>query len=109
MVDCDYFEIIEWDEETEQIYNAMCSMPSPCWPNCGSCVDRKPYIEAPGSTVCMQRWLLGKNIVLTRGDVDILDGSGCWVKTSFSLGVMLISLMVVGAGTYVLTLIWIPR
>jgi len=75
MVDCDYFECIEWDEESGEVYNAMCSRPSPCWPNCGSCVDRKPYIEAPGSTVCMQRWLLGKNIVLTRGDVDILDGS----------------------------------
>jgi len=80
MVDCDYFEIIEWDEETEQIYNAMCSMPSPCWPNCGSCVDRKPYIEPvpvpttppnPSDKVMLNTQL----IALTQGDVDILDGS----------------------------------
>lgn len=44
-VDCDYFEIIDWDEGTNEVIHAVCSMPSSCWPNCGSCGDRVPYRE----------------------------------------------------------------
>jgi hypothetical protein len=42
-VDCEFFEIIEWDEETNEIYNAVCTMPSPCWPNCNKCQHKEEY------------------------------------------------------------------
>lgn len=74
MVDCEYFEIIDWNEDTNEIYHAVCTMPSACWANCGSCTDRVP-VQPSDSHVCMGRWIFGKTITLTRDDVDILDGS----------------------------------
>jgi len=74
MVDCEWFEIIDWNEKTNEIYHAVCSMPSSCWANCGSCTDRVP-VQPSDSAVCMSRWILSKTITLTRADVDILDGS----------------------------------
>jgi hypothetical protein len=37
MEDCAYFEIIDWDEDTDEILYAVCGLPSPCWPNCKNC------------------------------------------------------------------------
>ena len=77
MVNCEFFEIIDWNEETQEIYHAVCTMPSPCWPNCNKCQSRVEYRDVEyGNKVLMERWLLGKHITLTQGDVDILDGSG---------------------------------
>ena len=78
MVNCNYFEVIEWDEKTQEIYNAVCTMPSPIWPNCNRCQHREEYRDignVPGDTVRMQRWANGKQYTLTQGDIDILAGS----------------------------------
>jgi len=81
MVDCDFFEVIEWDEESGEIYNAVCMMPSPCWPNCNRCQDRAEYrdirekSDVAYSTVRMQRWINGKHYILTQSDIDVLSGS----------------------------------
>jgi NAD-dependent dihydropyrimidine dehydrogenase PreA subunit len=73
MVDCDYFEVIDFDEETGQVIHAVCSRSSSCWANCGSCVDRKPYLAFTPSYnhVLME----SKEATLTQGDVNVLDGS----------------------------------
>lgn len=68
--DCEFFEIIDWDEETQEIYYAMCTRSSPNWANCNSCTDRIPGPQ-PDSAVLLSR----EGQVLTRADVDILDGS----------------------------------
>lgn len=83
MVDCDYFECIEWDEERGEVYNAVCTRPSPCWPNCGACVDRKPYMDSIAEV--QEASMLGTykphalmesiEAKLFQSDVDILDGS----------------------------------
>jgi hypothetical protein len=49
MPDCDFFEIIDWDEETNEIYHAVCTMPSPCWPNCNKCKDKVEYNNMEGN------------------------------------------------------------
>jgi hypothetical protein len=68
-VDCESFEIIEWDEETNTIYNAVCTMRSPEWPNCNRCKSRVEYREDDHS-------LLSSDMAdLTQADVDILTGS----------------------------------
>jgi len=82
VVDCEFFEIIDWNEETNEIYNAVCTMPSPIWPNCNRCQHREEYMEdapkpvpttppSPSDKVLLKTQL----IKLTQGDVDILDGS----------------------------------
>ena len=83
MVDCDYFECIEWDEESGEVYHAVCTMPSSCWPNCGSCVDRKPYMDIIAEV--QEADMLGTykphvlirtiEAELLRSDVEVLDGS----------------------------------
>ena len=83
MVDCNFFEVIEWDEDTDEIIHAVCTMPSPHWANCGSCTDRVPYKEQ--AALLQEADMLGlyKPPVLMRGagaalwqsDVDVLDGS----------------------------------
>ena len=44
MVDCDYFEVIDWDQDTNEIYHAVCGKSSACFPNCNSCNERVPYL-----------------------------------------------------------------
>lgn len=34
-----------------------------------------PMEDVPGDTVRMIRWMCGKQITLTQGDIDVLDGS----------------------------------
>jgi hypothetical protein len=79
MVDCEFFEIIDWDESTNEVIHAVCTMPSPTWPNCNRCKDRMEYSDveedASGNTIRMVRWVLGKQHTLTQGDIDVLDGS----------------------------------
>ena len=83
MVDCNFFEVIDWDEDTNEVIHAVCTMPSPCWANCGSCTDRVPYREH--AALLQEAKDLGtyKQPVLMRSieaalwqsDVDVLDGS----------------------------------
>jgi len=85
MVDCDYFEVIDWEEDTNKIIHAVCSMPSPCWPNCGSCTDRVPYKYKENAALLQEADMLGlykppvllrsKAAALWQSDVDVLDGS----------------------------------
>ena len=42
-VDCEFFEIIDWDESMNEVLYAVCTMPSPCWPNCNRCQDKVEY------------------------------------------------------------------
>ncbi len=70
MVDCNFFEVIDWDENTEKIIHAVCTMPSPCWPNCGSCTDKEQF-TMPGDHSLISSAIED----LTQGDVDILSGS----------------------------------
>jgi hypothetical protein len=78
VVNCEWFEIIDWDEETQEIYYAVCSMPSPCWPNCNRCQSRVEYKdvaeeeETPNNNILMRG---AHGAVLLRSDVGILDGS----------------------------------
>jgi hypothetical protein len=65
---CEYFEIIDWNENTQEIYHAVCTTSSTNWPNCGSCEDK---VECAGG----KELLSNKQTKLTQGDVDILDGS----------------------------------
>jgi hypothetical protein len=44
-VGCDFFEIIDWDESTNTVLHAVCTMPSPCWPNCNRCQDKVEYAD----------------------------------------------------------------
>ena len=41
--DCDYFEVIDWDEETNELIHAVCSISSKDWPNCNKCQQRVEY------------------------------------------------------------------
>jgi len=83
MVDCDFFECIEFDEESGEVYNAVCTMPSPCWPDCGSCMSRKPYMDTIAEVQEAEQLgtyrphVLMQSIEadLLRSDVDVLDGS----------------------------------
>ena len=82
-IDCNWFEVIDCDEDTQKIYHAVCSMPSTCWPNCASCTDRKAYKdvvaevqEADALGVCTPTVLMRSNsAVLMPSDVEILIGS----------------------------------
>jgi hypothetical protein len=78
-VDCENFEIIEWDEETQEIYNAVCTIHSPCFPTCDGCSSKVAYLPAPVPTTPAAPTptsLLHTQLVsLTQGDVDILNGS----------------------------------
>ena len=83
MVDCDYFEVIEWDEDTQEIYNAVCTMPSPCWPNCNRCQHRMEYRDVAAKlqeadaigTYKPTTLLSSAAAELWQSDVDVLDGS----------------------------------
>ena len=44
-VDCEFFEIIDLDEHTNTVIHAVCSMPSPCWPNCNRCLKKMEYAD----------------------------------------------------------------
>jgi hypothetical protein len=69
MPNCEFFEIIDWDEETNEVLHAVCTMPSPCWPNCKKCKSRMEYREDDHS-------LLSSDMAdLTQGDIDTLTGS----------------------------------
>jgi hypothetical protein len=73
MVDCDYFEVMDFDEETGKVIHAVCSISSSCWANCGSCVDRKPYLAfTPSYNHVLMN---SKEAKLTQGDVNVLEGS----------------------------------
>jgi hypothetical protein len=41
--ECQAFEVLDFDEETGEILNAMCSDKNPCWPNCNKCMNRWEY------------------------------------------------------------------
>jgi len=71
-INCNFFEVIDWDEDTQEIYHAVCTMPSTCWANCGSCTDRVPV---GNMALRMARWVGGRQISLRQADIDILDGS----------------------------------
>ena len=83
MADCEFFEIIDWDEETQEIYHAVCTMPSPHWANCGSCPDRVPYREQ--AALLQEADMLGTyeppvlmrsaGAALWQSDTEVLDGS----------------------------------
>lgn len=83
MVDCEFFEIIDWDEDTNEIIHAVCSMPSSCWANCGSCTDRVPYKEKAAllqeadtlGTYKLPVLLRSNAAALWTWDVEVLDGS----------------------------------
>ena len=71
MANCEWFEIIDWDEETNEIYYAVCTRSSEHWKDgtCGPNCEHR--VECAGGKVL----LTAQNIELTQGDVDILDGS----------------------------------
>jgi hypothetical protein len=77
MVKCEFFEIIDWDEETQEIYHAVCTMPSPCWPNCNRCQSRVEYRDVEEEETPVYDTLMtgAYGAVLIQRDVDILDGS----------------------------------
>jgi len=82
-VDCEFFEIIDWDESTNEILHAVCSMPSTCWPNCGSCTDRVAYkdtaaeVQEAADLGTYKPTVLVHSAIaeLWQSDVDVLDGS----------------------------------
>lgn len=41
--ECEWFEIIDWDEDTNEIIHAVCTLPSPAWPNCNRCKKKAEY------------------------------------------------------------------
>jgi hypothetical protein len=43
MPDCEFYEVIDWDEDTQEIYHAVCTLPSPVWPNCNRCKSKAEY------------------------------------------------------------------
>ena len=40
---CEHFEIVDWDEDTQEIYHAVCTISSDCWPNCNRCQKKVEY------------------------------------------------------------------
>ncbi len=73
MVDCEFFEIIDWNEETQEIYHAVCTMPSPCWPNCNRCQNKVEYRDvAPTSNPIL---ISSKDERLFRTDAALLGKS----------------------------------
>lgn len=41
-VDCEHFEVIDWDEDTQEIYHAMCTLKKSNWKTCENCKDKQP-------------------------------------------------------------------
>ena len=83
MVDCEFFEIIDWNEETQEIYHAVCTRPSPIWPNCNRCQHKVEYrdvaaeVQEAADLGTYKPTVLLKTIEaeLWQSDVEILDGS----------------------------------
>ena len=83
MVDCEFFEIIDWNEETNEIYQAVCTLPSPTWPNCNRCQHKMEYKDVAAEV--QEADMLGTykpHVLLSsieaelwRTDVEVLDGS----------------------------------
>jgi len=42
---CEYFEIVDWDEDTNEIIHAVCTFHSSCWPNCNRCQHKVEYMD----------------------------------------------------------------
>ena len=42
-VNCDWFHVVDWDEDTQEIYHAVCTRPSEHWPNCNQCEHKVEY------------------------------------------------------------------
>jgi len=80
-VDCDFFEIIDWDEGTNEVLFAVCTMPSPTWPNCNRCQNKVEYRDTVASI--QEADMLGvykplplmhsAAAELLQSDVDVLD------------------------------------
>jgi len=96
MVDCDYFEVIDWDEETEEVIHAVCSRPSPYWPNCNKCLDRvkvddeidtkdtliDELVEVKDIITAAVKWWDEEAKYLTQGDYgghNVFDDDPEWV------------------------------
>jgi hypothetical protein len=75
-VDCEFFEIIDWDESTNEVIHAVCTIPSSSWPNCNRCQERMEYRDVSTPSAATPTTLLKTRIAtLTQGDVDALSGS----------------------------------
>ena len=82
-VDCEFFEIIDWDEYTNTIIHAVCSMPSPTWPNCNRCQHKVEYADTAAEiqeadmlgTYKPTTLMHSASASLWQSDVDVLDGS----------------------------------
>lgn len=45
-VNCEFFEIIDWDYSTNEVILAICTGPvHTCWPNCNRCLSKVEYKE----------------------------------------------------------------
>ncbi len=83
MADCEYFEIIDWDEETHEIYHAVCTLPSPIWPNCNRCQHKVEYrdvaaeVQEAADLGTYKPTVLMSSIEaeLWAADVEVLNGS----------------------------------
>ena len=82
-IDCNWFEVIDCNEDTQEIYHAVCTKPSPCWPNCKSCTDREAYMDTVAQVqeadmlgaVVPPVLMRSKSAVLMPSDVEVLTGS----------------------------------
>lgn len=50
--ECEAFEIIDWDEDTNEIIHAVCTDHNPCWPNCNLCMGVAEYADIQDDAVC---------------------------------------------------------
>jgi hypothetical protein len=81
MVNCEWFHIVDWDEKTNEIYHALCTRPSPAWPNCNKCQHKAEYQditeeeETPSDPNNPTLMTGAHSAVLLQSDVDTLDGS----------------------------------
>lgn len=42
---CEFFEVVDWDEDTQEIYHAVCTRHDEVWPNCNRCQNKAEYKE----------------------------------------------------------------
>lgn len=42
---CNWFHLVDWDEDTNEIIHAVCTLPSKCWPNCDRCLHKAEYAD----------------------------------------------------------------
>ncbi len=40
---CEFFEVIDWDVDTNEIIHAVCTDHNPNWPNCNMCQGKWEY------------------------------------------------------------------